>query len=874
MIDVTTPTIGQGVSKICRDVCLDGYAVGMTQSDPSRPPELIDYSAAHVLCYDIETEYAGSAYCQYDAPILCIGMVCSCGWKMCVSRRPLAGQDIDHIVRTTNIEIAEITIQTICSHRPIFTIGHNIYGFDNKVLAQALGSSHPLSAYFKQLMRSDASTSTDFGLIMTIPGINNLDTYRFIRESMFGEYKLFGLGPLCEANGIASPKTTHHRTFSSRWFEQTGVNATTMAVYNLGDCIANLELCKRLDLVNQVVSLCYASRAWIQDVMLYNTGAIATSCLCTAAYIRGYDFAWNRCDWRPESFRGGELIYTGPCVASNIMSVDFVSMYPTIMSSCGISPESIDYVSPSDVSSRQFRQIGVRAIWEMSRTDCLISCVIYGIVDGQRNVPESALIIGEFTIISELDRSESLSNDSITRTCRRRAYGMMSRDRSLVNVNIVEYDVEKAMNAHKLSSRHRSLNERVTDVHTSLKETRIATEWIWIPLFKEQDGYAIDWISASPGYSSVVRAPEYEAHFTHGTRIASSACRVLMESRGVYKRLMKDTKTSDPVRSKAFDKLQYALKISANSMYGSLSFAPYNTYSPRCGMSVTAIGRWSLMLSAVVVAKMGFNVIYGDTDSVMFCLPYRSIDYGNPINTGNERPIAIYLVSLMNDLTVKDLGAVCEYICDSKGATVLTGRQHNHLRGLVPKILRHIMSYTCVAELNAEHASTGCILKYGIESRTYKRLIVMQKKHYIGMHHDGSRDSKGVSYVRRTGADLKDKALMMYSNVVLKYESLGEKVRHLRLQHRRLLNMIDQGTPLSLFHLYVSVMGNRGCYIKVLHPNVKYVPAKDPSLGSYTIDSGYYRKIVEDVLTTICSSIGLPDSDIIRSHVSLMIHGI
>ena len=74
---------------------------------------------------------------------------------------------------------------------------------------------------------------TDFRLIMTIPGINNLDTYRFIRQSMFGEFKVFSLDALCIANNIATPKVDTPRVFSELWYMQTAVNATDMAVYNL-----------------------------------------------------------------------------------------------------------------------------------------------------------------------------------------------------------------------------------------------------------------------------------------------------------------------------------------------------------------------------------------------------------------------------------------------------------------------------------------------------------------------------------------------------------------------------------------------------------------------------------------------------------------
>ena len=53
------------------------------------------------------------------------------------------------------------------------------------------------------------------------------------------------------------------------------------------DCYVALELCKRLDLVNQIMALCYCSRAWIEDVTLYNTGAMATSCIFFNAMKKG-----------------------------------------------------------------------------------------------------------------------------------------------------------------------------------------------------------------------------------------------------------------------------------------------------------------------------------------------------------------------------------------------------------------------------------------------------------------------------------------------------------------------------------------------------------------------------------------------------------
>ena len=108
-----------------------------------------------------------------------------------------------------------------------------------------------MARYFKQTTRHSAISTLDIGLMMCIPGINNLDTLLYISKSMFGTYKSFKLGALCTANGIPSPKCAGHiHIFSERWYRETNYNALAMMSYNIGDCTANLGLCEKLDLIN------------------------------------------------------------------------------------------------------------------------------------------------------------------------------------------------------------------------------------------------------------------------------------------------------------------------------------------------------------------------------------------------------------------------------------------------------------------------------------------------------------------------------------------------------------------------------------------------------------------------------------------------
>jgi len=64
----------------------------------------------------------------------------------------------------------------------------------------------------------------------------------------------------------------------------------------------------------------------------------------------------------------------------------------------------------------------------------------------------------------------------------------------------------------------------------------------------------------------------------------------------------------------------YALKTLANATYGYFGFFGARYYSPECGASITAISRYYIHKTIDEIEKEGFDVIYSDTDSVMFTL--------------------------------------------------------------------------------------------------------------------------------------------------------------------------------------------------------------------------------------------------------------
>ena len=74
------------------------------------------------------------------------------------------------------------------------------------MFGRAIRPDHTMSSYFKQLVRSDSRWGTESRIMIDIPGIDNLDKYRFIKQAIFSTYKSLSLKYLCEVNNITSPK--------------------------------------------------------------------------------------------------------------------------------------------------------------------------------------------------------------------------------------------------------------------------------------------------------------------------------------------------------------------------------------------------------------------------------------------------------------------------------------------------------------------------------------------------------------------------------------------------------------------------------------------------------------------------------------------
>ncbi len=115
-----------------------------------------------------------------------------------------------------------------------------------------------------------------------------------------------------------------------------------------------------------------------------------------------------------------------------------------------------------------------------------------------------------------------------------------------------------------------------------------------------------------------VKAPGLEYEFCQSKRgFIPETLDSLIEDRVKLKEEMKDL-SEDTREYASLNSRQWALKIIANSFYGMLGYARARWYSKECAESVTRFGRHYIKETIKLAKDEGFEVVYGDTDS-LFC---------------------------------------------------------------------------------------------------------------------------------------------------------------------------------------------------------------------------------------------------------------
>lgn len=115
--------------------------------------------------------------------------------------------------------------------------------------------------------------------------------------------------------------------------------------------------------------------------------------------------------------------------------------------------------------------------------------------------------------------------------------------------------------------------------------------------------------------------------------ILPNVLRNLVQKRRMVKQQMKNEK--DQVKWQQLEIRQKALKLTANSMYGCLGFGSSRFHAKAIAALITKTGRETLLKTKELAEnKLGFNVVYGDTDSIMINTGTNTLK--DAINMGNQ----------------------------------------------------------------------------------------------------------------------------------------------------------------------------------------------------------------------------------------------
>ncbi|KXB03331.1 hypothetical protein AKJ35_00105 [candidate division MSBL1 archaeon SCGC-AAA833F18] len=134
-----------------------------------------------------------------------------------------------------------------------------------------------------------------------------------------------------------------------------------------------------------------------------------------------------------------------------------------------------------------------------------------------------------------------------------------------------------------------------------------------------------------------VTAPDLEYEFCQDRKgFIPETLKGLVEGRAKLKQEMSQLDEESREYQSLYNR-QWALKIIANSFYGMLGYPRARWYSKECAESVTSFGRHYIKDTIEMAKDEGFEVIYGDTDSLFAKLNGKSReDVENFLNKVNE----------------------------------------------------------------------------------------------------------------------------------------------------------------------------------------------------------------------------------------------
>lgn len=138
-----------------------------------------------------------------------------------------------------------------------------------------------------------------------------------------------------------------------------------------------------------------------------------------------------------------------------------------------------------------------------------------------------------------------------------------------------------------------------------------------------------------------IEAPNGVCFTTEKEAFISEIIDELLEERE-EKKSQRDQYDPSDKRYKVYDRQQTAVKVIMNTLYGVAGWEKFRLYDKRVASAVTAVGREVILYTKEVVDEKGYDVIYGDTDSIM-------VHLGSDYSINQAINIGFNLEEIIND---------------------------------------------------------------------------------------------------------------------------------------------------------------------------------------------------------------------------------
>ena len=131
---------GSRDTRLLRGASVCGVTLGRDMSGNTVDVDAEVMFRLHVMAYDLECEFNIYSDPLIGSDIIRINSICSCGVEFTCGRHAIV-PEAEHsfvVTRSSSTEIAQEFMSHLCKHMPHFTVAHNGYSYDNRVLAYHL----------------------------------------------------------------------------------------------------------------------------------------------------------------------------------------------------------------------------------------------------------------------------------------------------------------------------------------------------------------------------------------------------------------------------------------------------------------------------------------------------------------------------------------------------------------------------------------------------------------------------------------------------------------------------------------------------------------------------------------------------------------